>query len=58
MTTRRAYNRVILPDGTLCRQHVIVQDTQGNVTDHYPLSSEEPFTEWMGGTLNLSLEKE
>lgn len=51
--TRRAYNRVILPDGIICYQQVIVTDDSGNIIDHYPLTAEEPFTEWIGGTIDL-----
>ncbi|MBO4906456.1 MAG: hypothetical protein J5486_05405 [Bacteroidaceae bacterium] len=51
--TRRAYNRVILPDGNICNQHVVVTDDSGNIIAHYPLTSEEAFTEWIGGTLDL-----
>lgn len=49
----RAYNKVILPDGTMHLQHVVVTDADGCVADHYPLTAELPFIEWIGGTLDL-----
>lgn len=52
--TRRAYNRVILPDGTVLHQQVVVMDEQGKLIHHHDLTVEEPFTEWIGGTLDLS----
>ncbi|MBQ6190062.1 MAG: hypothetical protein IJK45_07830 [Bacteroidaceae bacterium] len=54
---RRAYHRLILPDGSVHELVVVEFDEQDNYLSHHPLRGEEPFVEWVGGTLNLSNQK-
>jgi hypothetical protein len=49
----RAYHRLILPDGTTESLSVVRFDDEGCYLSHHPLSGEEPFVEWVGGTLDL-----
>ena len=49
----RAYHRLILPDGTTQSLSVVRFDDAGRYLSHHPLSGEEPFVEWIGGTLDL-----
>ena len=54
MKTRRlACHHLILPDGTACGMSVVEVDTKGRYLSHHPLLGEEPFVEWVGGTLNF-----
>ncbi|MBQ7443662.1 MAG: hypothetical protein IJS59_07355 [Bacteroidaceae bacterium] len=50
----RAYHRLIMPDG---QEHTMVvchiDDATGVLIDYHPLQGEEPFVEWIGGTLDL-----
>lgn len=51
---KRAYHKLILPDGTVHTMVVChVDDATGQLLDFHPLCGEEPFVEWVGGTLNL-----
>ena len=52
-TTRRAYNKVYLPNGRVVTQCVVVTDADGQILDCYPLDGEQPFVEWIGGTMDL-----
>lgn len=54
---RRAYHRLILPDGSVHELVVVEFDEQDDYLSHHPLRGEEPFVEWVGGTLNLSNQK-
>ena len=49
----RAYHSLILPDGTTQSLSVVRFDDAGRYLSHHPLSGEEPFVEWVGGTLDL-----
>ncbi len=51
--TSRAYHRLILPDGTVHEMVVVRFDAVGRFLDFHPLTAEEPFVEWRGGTLDL-----
>ena len=48
----RAYHTLILEDGTICNMVVVRLDEHGHYLDHHPLCQEEPFVEWVGGTLD------
>ncbi len=53
MTTRRiAVNRLIV-DGEAVIQCVVELDGDGNVTRWWHFDEEQPFTEWVGGTLEI-----
>lgn len=52
MARRIAANRVII-DGRQLIQYV-VEIENGIVTNYYPLTEEQPFTEWLGGTILLT----
>lgn len=49
----RAYNKVVLRDGTLQTLVVVCFDDGGRYLSHHPLLAEEPFVEWVGGTFDL-----
>ena len=49
----RAYNRVLFPDGTAQKLVVVCFDDSGRFISHHPLTAEEPFVEWVGGSLDL-----
>lgn len=49
----RAYHHLILPDGTTESLSVVHFDDEGRYLSHHPLKGEEPFVEWVGGTLDL-----
>ena len=52
MTRIVAANRVIDEDGNEMKPGVV--DVEGTyVCSAYPLYGERPFTEWLGGTINL-----
>ncbi len=51
--TKRGYHHVITPDGQTLTQCIVVFDQQGNPVQWYPFTHEEPFVEWVGGTLDL-----
>lgn len=50
--TRKAYNRVI-HNGKEYRQAIVERDDNGNILRIYEFTEEEPFTEWIGGTIKL-----
>ena len=50
---KRAYHQIILSDGTVIPMAVAHFDSHGQFTGCHPLQGEEPFVEWVGGTLNL-----
>lgn len=50
----RAYHKLILPDGTTRTMVVCnIDEATGQLLDFHPLQGEEPFVEWIGGTLDL-----
>jgi len=51
--TRKAYHTLILPDGTEHQQVIVDFDDDGQLVSFHPLTKEEPFVEWVGGTLDL-----
>ena len=52
MTRIVAANRVIDADGDEMKPGVV--ELEGKyVSSVYPLSGERPFTEWLGGTINI-----
>lgn len=61
---KRAYHDILLPDGTLQQGPIVVEtDTEGRFLSWHPLNeevsgkwctnTEEPFTEWVGGTYSV-----
>lgn len=40
-------------DGHDCGQSIVVVNPDGTVADVHPLTHEEPFTEWIGGTITI-----
>lgn len=52
MARRIAANRVIIDDRQLVQY--VVEIENGIVTNYYPLTEEQPFTEWLGGTILLT----
>ncbi len=47
---RIAAQRIVLPNGTILRRHVVeIEDSR--VVRHYPLCGEQPHTEWYNETL-------
>lgn len=55
---RRAYHRLILPDGTVVQgPAVVVTDSDGHPVEWHPLLAEEAATEWVGGTCSLVREE-
>lgn len=55
MFRRIAAHRVRI-HGKELRMHV-VEITDGWVTSCYPLSEEMPFTEWLGGTIDITTDE-
>ena len=51
MTRKVAVNRVIKGDVSINR--CIVEIENGFVVDYYPFDDEQPFTEWLGGTIEI-----
>ena len=47
-----ASNKRALPDGQI-QTLSVVEICDGQVTALYPLTQEQPFTEWVGGCLSL-----
>ncbi len=54
----KAYNTLILPDGTHHNLVVVHFNKNGQYQGFHPLIAEEPFVEWIGGTLDLSTTKD
>ena len=55
---KRAYHKLILPDGTVHTMVVCnIDDATGRLLDFHALCGEEPFVEWIGGTLDLKNSK-
>lgn len=52
MARRIAANRVIIDDRQLIQY--VVEIENGIVTNYYPLTEEQPFTEWLGGNILLT----
>lgn len=52
MARRIAANRVIIDGRQLVQYAVEIEN--GIVTNYYPLTEEQPFTEWLGGTILLT----
>lgn len=52
MARRIAANRVIINDRQLVQY--VVEIENGIVTNYYPLTEEQPFTEWLGGIILLT----
>lgn len=52
MSRRIAANRVIIDDRQLVQY--VVEIENGIVTNYYPLTEEQPFTEWLGGIILLT----
>lgn len=52
MARRIAANRVIIDDRQLIQY--VVEIENGIVTNYYPLTEEQPFTEWLGGIILLT----
>ncbi|MCR5779591.1 MAG: hypothetical protein K6G70_03500 [Bacteroidaceae bacterium] len=51
---KRGYHTLVMPDGT-CHHLVVVEfSDDGRFLSFHPLVGEEPFVEWVGGTLDLS----
>lgn len=46
---RIASHRIVMPDGSILTNHVVVLDDDGRVLSFHPLQGEEPFTEWIPG---------
>ena len=51
MTRKVAVNRVIKGDVSINR--CIVEIENGFVVDYYHFDDEQPFTEWLGGTIEI-----
>lgn len=54
---QKAYHRLVLPDGTVHQQVVVCFDADGRFLSFHPLVGEEPFVEWVGGTLDLQIQQ-
>ncbi len=50
---KRGYHHVITPDGQILAQCIVEFDLQGRAVRWYTFTQEEPFVEWIGGTLDL-----
>ena len=50
---QRAYHTLILPDGSTHRLVIVETDDNDVFTGFRPIRTEEPFVEWIGGTLDL-----
>lgn len=48
------YHHVVFPDGHREDMVVVEFDDSGRYLTHHPLRAEEPFVQWLGGTLTLS----
>lgn len=48
------YHHVVFPDGHREDMVVVEFDDSGRYLTHHPLHAEEPFVQWLGGTLTLS----
>lgn len=46
---RIASHRIILPDGRILQNHVVVLEDDGRLVSFHPLQGEEPFTQWIPG---------
>lgn len=51
--TRKAYHRLLFPDGSVLPMQVVEWDAAGHLVGYHTLRAEEPFVEWVGGTLSL-----
>lgn len=49
---KQAYNRVVY-NGREYRQAIVERDDEGNVLRVYEFTEEQPFTEWIGGSVEL-----
>lgn len=50
---KRAYHRLLLPDGTVHRLVVCTFSDDGELIEWHPLLGEEPGVEWIGGEIKL-----
>jgi len=50
--TRKAYNRVRY-NGRKYRQAIVESDDNGKVLRVYEFTEEMPFTEWIGGSIEI-----
>lgn len=53
-----ACNRLYLNDGRYYPQSVVILDDKGEVAGHAPLTEETSFTEWIGGVIIISHQKD
>jgi len=53
---RVAANEVVIGDRRL--KQCVVEISSGMVTDYYTFEEEQPYTEWLGGTIILVRDKE
>ena len=53
MTSLKGFHHLILPDGRREDMVVVEFDDEGRYLSHHRLSDEEPFVEWIGGTLTI-----
>lgn len=49
---RKAYNRIIY-NGKIYQQAIVERNDNGEILRVYEFTAEEPFTEWIGGTLEI-----
>lgn len=50
---KRAYHRLVLPDGTVHHMVVCTFNDAGEFIEWHPLQGEEPYVEWVGGEIKL-----
>lgn len=50
----KGYHKLILADGTVHHQVIVDMADDGSLLAFHTFSQEEPFVEWIGGTLDLS----
>lgn len=53
-TRRIAAHTIRWPDGSVVRMGVVTL-VNGSVAEVNPLQGEQPFTEWLGGTIELRM---
>ena len=54
---RKAYNRVIY-NGKIYQQAIVERNNNGEILRVYEFTAEEPFTEWIGGTIEIQSHKD
>lgn len=50
---KRAYHRLLLPDGTVRRMVVCKFNEKGEITEWHQFTAEEAGVEWVGGEIKL-----